>query len=114
MSQKPNPYQQPSGSSFQTGQQGQQGDATGGVIPYKNPMALIGYYLGFGSLLPLIGIVFTIPAIILGFIGLSRYKQNPVIKGKVHAWIAIIFGFLGLFGSGFCFLVMILGPLLGR
>jgi hypothetical protein len=112
MSQKPNPYQQPPGSSFQSGPQVNQGDATGGVIPYKNPMALIGYYLGFGSLLPLIGIIFTIPAIVLGFIGLSKYKQNPVIKGQVHAWIAIIFGFLGLLGSGSCFLFIILGPLL--
>ena len=116
MSQEPNPYQQPPGSSFQSGHQGhhgQKGDATGGIIPYKNPMALIGYYLGFGSLLPVIGIIFTIPAIILGFIGLSKYKQNPVIKGKVHAWIAIVFGFIGLFGSGSCFLLMILGAMSG-
>lgn len=113
MSKSSNPYQQPPIHPSQNQPNVKQGDATGGVIPYKNPMALTGYYLGFLSLLPLIGILFTIPAIILGFIGLSRYKKNPVIKGYVHAWIAIIFGGLGLLGSGFCFLIMILGMIAG-
>ena len=113
MSKSSNPYQQPPIHPSQNHPNVKQGDATGGVIPYKNPMALTGYYLGFLSLLPLIGILFTIPAIILGFIGLSRYKKNPVIKGHVHAWIAIIFGGLGLLGSGFCFLIMNLGMIAG-
>ena len=107
MSQSSNPYQPPSHPSSPPPNV-KQGDATGGVIPYKNPMALTGYYLGFLSLLPLIGILFTIPAIILGFIGFSRYKKNPVIKGHIHAWIAIIFGGIGLLGSGACFLMIII------
>ncbi|MEC9188944.1 MAG: hypothetical protein VX520_07015, partial [Planctomycetota bacterium] len=69
MSKSSNPYQQPAIQPSQNRPNVKQGDATGGVIPYKNPMALTGYYLGFLSLLPLIGILFTIPAIILGFIG---------------------------------------------
>jgi len=36
------------------------GDATGGVIPYKNPPALIAYYCGIFSLLPILGLVFGI------------------------------------------------------
>lgn len=108
MSKSPNPYQQPPSHP-----NARQGDATGGVIPYKNPMALTGYYLGWLSLLPLIGILFTIPAIILGFIGFSRYKKNPIIKGHVHAWIAIIFGGIGLLGSGACFLMIILSMIAG-
>jgi len=32
-----------------------EGDATGGIIPYKNPKALIAYYLGIFSGLPLCG-----------------------------------------------------------
>ncbi len=61
-----------------------EGDATGGLIPYKNPKALIAYYLGIGSLLifPL-GFV----SIVLGFMGLADRKRNPVIKGSAHAWI---------------------------
>ena len=70
------------------------GDATGGVIPYKNPAALIAYYLGIFSLLPCIGIVLAIPALILGVIGLKQRARNPAIKGSVHAWIGIVLGAL--------------------
>ncbi len=70
------------------------GDATGGLIPYKNMPALFAYYCGVFSLIPLfpIGIV----AVILGIIGLRAYKRQPAIRGRVHAWIGIILG--GLFG----------------
>ena len=71
-----------------------QGDATGGVIPYKNPHALIAYYLGVFSLIPCFPI--GVAAFVLGIIGLRRRKQNPVIKGAAHAWIGIIAG--GIFG----------------
>jgi hypothetical protein len=72
-----------------------EGDSTGGVIPYKNPAALTAYYLGLFSLLPCLGLALAIPALVLGIIGLQRRKQNPAIKGSVHAWIGIIMG--GLF-----------------
>ncbi len=70
----------------------QEGDSTGGVIPYKNPSALIAYYLGLFSLLPLIGLFLGIPAFILGIKGLKDRKKNPAIKGSVHAWIGIVMG----------------------
>ena len=73
-----------------------EGDATGGVIPYKNLPALIGYYLGYLGLLPVIGIPFAIAAIILGIIGLKKHRQNPVVKGTAHAIFAIVAGILGL------------------
>lgn len=92
-----NPYAGPP-----AGQQPQQqyvaphdGDSTGGVIPYKNPHALIAYYLGLFSLFPLLGLFLGIAAFILGIIGLKKRKQNPAIKGSVHAWIGIVLG--GLF-----------------
>jgi len=69
-----------------------QGDATGGVIPYKNPKALISYYLGIFGLMPAIGLFLAIPAIILGFMGLKQYKLSPIIKGSIHAWIGIVLG----------------------
>ena len=47
------------------------GDSTGGLIPYKNPKALIAYYLGIVSGLPFIGFPFAIAAVILGIKGLS-------------------------------------------
>ena len=58
-----------------------EGDTTGGIIPYKNPHALIAYYLGIVSVIPMIGLPFGIAAFILGLKGLKARKQNPVIKG---------------------------------
>lgn len=89
-----NPYAAPNASppnQFQPQSQtpDQQGDSTGGVIPYKNPKALIAYYLGIFSGLPLIGLPLGIAAFVLGIMGLRDRKRNPVIKGSVHAGIGI-------------------------
>ncbi len=86
-----------------------EGDATGGLIPYKNPHALVAYYLSIVSMLPLIGIPFGIASIILGFMGLNRRKQNPVIKGSVHAWIGIVLGGLSLTCWSGVIVMMIVG-----
>jgi hypothetical protein len=70
-----------------------QGDATGGIIPYKNPPALVAYYLGlFSPVIPLLGLLMGIAALILGIVGLRKRKANPMIKGSVHAWIGIVLG----------------------
>jgi hypothetical protein len=69
-----------------------EGDSTGGLIPYKNPHALIAYYLGLFSLFPCFGLLLAIPAFILGIMGLQRVKKNPAIRGSVHAWIGIVMG----------------------
>ena len=66
-----------------------EGDATGGIIPYKNPKALIAYYLGIFSGLPIIGLPIGIAAFILGFLGLRDRNRNPEIKGSIHAGIGI-------------------------
>lgn len=72
----------------------EQGDATGGIIPYKNVPALMAYYCGVFSVIPcfVIGLV----GVILGVKGLRKAKENPAVRGQVHAWIGIIAG--GLFG----------------
>lgn len=91
-----NPYQTPeqTGPEPATGVESADttGDATGGVIPYKNPAALAAYYLGLFGLCPIIGIFASIPAFVLGIIGLQNRARNPVIKGSVHAWIGIVLG----------------------
>jgi hypothetical protein len=66
-----------------------QGDATGGIIPYKNPNALLAYYLGILSGLPFIGLPLGIASFILGIRGLQARKNNPIVKGSVHAGIGI-------------------------
>lgn len=68
------------------------GDATGGVIPYKNPPALIAYYLGILSLLPVLGIPIGLAALILGIQGLRKRNREPHVKGSVHALIGIVVG----------------------
>ena len=64
------------------------------LIPYKNAYALIAYYCGVFAILPCfpIGLV----GLVLGIMGLKHAKKYPESKGKIHAWIGIIFG--GLFG----------------
>lgn len=99
-----NPYRSPT----QTGQTPaylnqttMQGDKTGGIIPYKNPHALIGYYLGIIGLLPILGLPFGVAAIVLGIMGLRNRARNPVIKGSAHAVIAICCGAFSLLCGGF-------------
>jgi hypothetical protein len=81
-----------------------QGDATGGLIPYKNAPALIAYYLGIFGLIPFIGLLLAIPAFILGIIGLRKRAKTPAIKGAAHAWIGIVLGF---FSIGYHLLIVI-------
>ena len=67
-----------------------QGDATGGVIPYKNVPALLGYYCGVFAIIPCLFIGWA--GLVLGIIGLKRAKEHPEVKGKVHARIGILVG----------------------
>jgi hypothetical protein len=90
-----------------------EGDATGGLIPYKNPQALIAYYLGLLSGLPLIGFPLGVAAFILGILGLRARKRNPLVKGSVHAWIGIGCGGLFALFWGLLGLFLIVGMLTG-
>ena len=103
-----NPYANPTGEPNPVAPNGQQGDATGGIIPYKNPKALIAYYLGIVSGLPIIGFPFGIAAFILGVMGLRDRQKNPIIKGSIHAGIGIGCGgiFAILWGTVIFFGVM--------
>jgi hypothetical protein len=72
----------------------EEGDATGGIIPYKNPKALIAYYCGVFSLIPCLGGVLGPIALILGFMGLGYHKQHPTAGGVAHAIVGIVLGIL--------------------
>ena len=84
------------------------GDSTGGLIPYKNAMALMSYYLAIFSLIPCLGIPLGIGALVCGLKGLKYAKVNPESKGQVHAWIGIILGSLCAIGY-----LLLLGITLG-
>jgi hypothetical protein len=76
----------------------------GGLMPLKNPPALVAYYLGIFSLIPLLGIPMGIAAVVMGIKALRNAREHPEVKGKVHAWIGIIaagfFAFLYLVLTG--------------
>ncbi|PHR96491.1 MAG: hypothetical protein COA78_28770 [Blastopirellula sp.] len=96
-----NPFESPQASASATSQSSETGDATGGLIPYKNVPALISYYLGVFSIIPFIGFFLAVPAIILGVMGLQKKAKNPHVKGTAHAWVGIVMGtiFMLLWGG---------------
>ncbi len=80
-----------------------------GLIPYKNPPALIGYYISILSCFPILGLLLGPPAIVLGIIGIRRRKAEPHRKGLAHAWIAISFGIIGTCLNLFLTIALIIG-----
>ena len=70
------------------------------IVPYTNPQALIGYYLGFLALLPGISIPFAPFAIGLGIWGFIKSMSHPESKGRVHAIVGVVLGLIGLFCMG--------------
>lgn len=113
MSNPSNPYQSPPplppNSPFApTGQ----GDATGGLIPYKNGPALTAYYLGILSLLCcFVGLPLGIVPIVLGVMGLKKRARQPEVKGSVHAWIGIVCGVLSTIGAIFVLIGIVIAVL---
>ena len=89
-------------------------EAMATIVPYKNPPALIGYYLGVFSLIPCVGFILGIPALILGIVGLKKAKAAPGSKGKAHAWTAIILGSLAILIWGALGVVFILSSVSAR
>ena len=55
-----------------------------GLIPYKNPPALIGYYISIFSCFPILGLLLGPAAIVLGIIGIRRRKADPDRFGLVR------------------------------
>ncbi len=68
------------------------GDVTDGMIPYKNPAALASYYIGLASVIPVLGIFTGIVAILLGIVGLRRFRAEPWRRGRLHAYAGIVAG----------------------
>ena len=79
-----------------------------GMIPYKNPQALIGYYVAIVSWIPLVGGLAGPAAIVLGIIGLRARLKDPRRRGLAHAWIAIIGGAIGTLITFGCFVPALL------
>jgi hypothetical protein len=105
--QPPIPPPEPPPVSYQA--QAAQGDGTGGLIPYKNGSALASYYIGLFSLLPCVGFFMGIAAVWLGIKGLQAAKENPIVKGKTHAWVGIVCGGFWIAVYGLLGVMILLG-----
>jgi hypothetical protein len=89
----------------------EEGDVTGGLIPYKNAKALASYYCGVFSLIPCLGGVLGPIALILGFLGFSYANKHPKASGKAHAIVGIILGLLTTLGHLGVVLLILIGAL---
>lgn len=69
------------------------------LIPYRNPKALIAYYVGVFALIPSIGLVLGLVAAIVGIVGARQAVNRPATKGLVHAIVGIVLGILALVGN---------------
>ncbi len=83
-------------------------DPTGGLIPFRNGMALAAYYCGVFSFIPCFGGVLGPLAVVFGFIGLGKAKAHPEAKGKGHSIAGIVCGGLTTLGhvAGVVFLAI--------
>jgi len=58
-------------------------------------MALFGYYLGVGSLIPVLGMLFALPALVCGIMGAIKANADPQVGGMGHAITAIVLSIAG-------------------
>lgn len=65
------------------------------IIPVNNPPALLGYYFGVASLMPLLGMLAAPVAIICGILGVRKARIQPEAAGMGHAITAILLGLGG-------------------
>ena len=66
------------------------------LIPTQNKPALFAYYFGVFGLIPFLGLPLAIVGIILGIMGLKKYKANPTPGAKGHALAGLILGIFEL------------------
>ena len=85
-------------------------DAVSTIIPYKNGMALAGYYVGVFGLIPCVGLILGPLAVIFGIVGLRRVNRDPEIKGTGHAVTAIVLGGIAtLLNFGAIIMILVAG-----
>jgi hypothetical protein len=78
------------------------------LIPYKNPLALAAYYCGFFALVPVIGFILAVVAIVLGIMGLQYAGANRKARGAAHAITGLVLGVVALCWNTFFCLVLYL------
>ena len=76
------------------------------LIPYRNSLALAAYYCGIFSLIPCLGLVLGVVALVLGVMGWRKYCAQPACGGSVHAWVGIVLGGLCALGNMVAIVIM--------
>jgi hypothetical protein len=72
-------------------------------VPSRNGPALVAYYCGIFALFPCLGFPLGVVAVYYGLQGLRRERENPQVRGGVHAWVGVICGALfGFFNLLLC------------
>lgn len=72
-------------------------------VPSRNGAALVAYYCGVFSLFPCLGFPLGVVAVYYGLKGLRAERENPAVRGGVHAWVGVICGALfGFFNLLLC------------
>lgn len=67
-------------------------DFVGVMIPTGNKPALIAYYVSLCALIPGLGIVAGVVAVIYGVKGIRLASAHPEVRGGLHAWFGVLFG----------------------
>ena len=62
------------------------------IIPYRNPKALVGYYVSIFSLIPCAGLLLGPTAIVFGFLGIKHRNRRRSDGGLAHAITALVLG----------------------
>lgn len=73
---------------------GEEVGTLGHMVPTGNPVALLSYYCGIFSLIPVLGAALGPAALILGIKGLKAAPAVPGQVGKVHARVGLILGII--------------------
>jgi hypothetical protein len=61
-------------------------------IPYKNPLALIAYYVGVFAFIPCVGLLLGPAALIVGIMGIRYRNKHPTAGGLGHAITGVVLG----------------------
>jgi hypothetical protein len=87
-----------------------EGNPVSVIIPYKNARALVAYYLGVFSLIPIAGLFLGPPAVLFGILGIRYVSKHPTAHGTGHALAGIILGSLtSLANWGLVILILSMG-----
>jgi hypothetical protein len=69
-------------------------DAIETLIPYKNPLGLIAYYVGVFAFIPCAGLLLGPAALVLGILGIRYRNKHPTAGGLGHAITGVVLGSL--------------------